>query len=312
MSTRLKKPSKYALELQDNIIKSAKTLLKHRSLLRLALADANKNKAYRHIPGKNFQSFGKYLKFLSKKTKLSVKRMRTLAKAGVAEKRLNIADINTANMSDIALIILGYKVSKDQVVNVYHTAVQDNNLVNTTPSESQIIKAAKKLGVFEQTSRNNATNNQSSSKGRVATEQVNATLENEEDEKLNCFGVFVDNAEADDEDVDNEVCPLSQKTSKSSNVIPFNTSKKIAYDVFENLKRDDILTVYELISDFRYKLEEAGEYNPEIISATLNILKKGSLKRIQQITSRIGIKLHTSSPSQKRKRRKARINRMSV
>jgi len=163
MINRTEKPAKYALDLQNDIIKSAKTLQKYRSLLRHSLAEAEKRKTFRHIPGKKFASFVKYLKYLAPKTKISVKHMRKLAKAGAAEALLIKAGINTANMSDISLITLGQNVPKEHIVNVFHTAVDDNSLEEATPSESQIIAAAEKLGVFKQKNRNNTTN-QSSSK----------------------------------------------------------------------------------------------------------------------------------------------------
>jgi hypothetical protein len=323
MNNRLENPTKHALELQGNIIESAKTLQKHRSLLRLSLADAEKNKTYLHIPGKKFTSFVEYLEYLAPKTKISVKRMRKLAKAGTAEELLIEADINTVNMSDIALITLGQNVPKEQVANVYRKAVNDNDLVKTAPSESQIIEAAKKLGVFKQKRSKVAANNQSSSKGNTKIEKASSTLGNKGNEKKLSIPHVPADAEEETNDNwssgDHTDTSINRKPSESSNVIPFSNHNndpdpnEIATSLFENLKRDDTLTAYELISDFLYKLEESGEYNPEIISVILNILKKGSLEHIQQITSRIGIKLHMSSPSQKRKRRKARSSdRMSA
>ena len=175
MINRTEKPAKYALDLQNDIIKSAKTLQKYRSLLRHSLAEAEKRKTFLHIPGKKFASFVKYLKYLAPKTKISVKHMRKLAKAGAAEALLIKAGINTANMSDISLITLGQNVPKEHIVNVFHTAVDDNSLEEATPSESQIIAAAEKLGVFKQKNRNNTTNQSSSQDPNETREEADNT-----------------------------------------------------------------------------------------------------------------------------------------
>lgn len=154
-----------AVDLENSIIESAKTLKKNRRKLRLGLAKANQERSYHHIPGKNFTSFAKYLEYLAPKTQLKAKHLRKLAKAGAAEMMLNDADITTLNTSDSPLIALYQNVvSETAIVDVYRKAQADNELGAEPPSKLQIIKAAEELGVYRQKTNNDATDSQCFSK----------------------------------------------------------------------------------------------------------------------------------------------------
>lgn len=289
-----------AVDLENSIIESAKTLKKNRRKLRLGLAEAKQKSIYRQLPGKKFTSFGQFLAHLAPKTKLKAKHLRKLAKAGAAEMMLNEAGINTFNTSDSPLIALYQNVEpKTEIVSVYRKAQNDNNLGKAQPSKLHIVKAAKKLGVFKQKSDQPDTA-ENASLDTNNTQAENLSLSNTEEDTDDVVKLpsqrSENNDESENEDEDDEIPPPEKQGRKEkdsnqdskkngSNVVPI-TPRSVGKKIIKKFSAEDAKAIAGLISSIHEVFAEF-DGNESLANESIGILKKYPLNQWNEISESI-------------------------